>query len=55
MSFLLNKLIFKKFQVKKLLFHTSFSNVYMGLNKLTKESVAIKYEKIGGKYELLES
>ena len=55
MSFLLNKLIFKKFQVKKLLFHSHISNVYEGLNKLTNESVAIKDEKIGGKYDFLES
>ena len=55
MSFLLNKLIFNKFQAKKLLFNSSISNLYVGLNKLTNESVAIKSEKIGGKYDLLES
>ena len=55
MSSLVNKLIFKKFQVKKLLFNTNISNVYEGLNKITKEPVAMKFEKIGGKFELLES
>ena len=55
MSSLSNKLIFNKFQAKKLLFNSSSSKVYEGLNKLTKEPVAIKFEKIGGKYALLQS
>ena len=55
MSSLLNRLIFNKFQVKKLLFKSSSSKVYEGLNKKTKEPVAIKFEKIGGNFDLLES
>jgi len=55
MSSLSNRLIFNKFQAKKLLFNSSSSKVYEGLNKLTKEPVAIKFEKIGGKYALLQS
>ena len=55
MTSLSNRLIFKKFHVKKLLFNSNISKVYEGLNELTKEPVAMKFEKIGGKYELLES
>ena len=55
MSSLVNKLIFKKFQVKKLLYTSIMSKIYEGLNEITKEPVAMKFEKIGGKFELLES
>ena len=55
MSSLVNKLIFQKFQVKKLLMNTITSKVYEGLNKITKEPVAMKFEKIIGRFELLES
>ena len=50
-----NRLIFKKFRVKKLIKNSSISKVYEGINELTKERVAMKFEKIGGKYDLLES
>ena len=55
MTSLTHRLIFKKFLVKKLLFNSEISKVYEGLNKLTNEPVAMKFEKIGGKYDLLES
>ena len=42
-------LIFKKFRVLKHLSKGAFSDIYIGINKLTKEKVAIKVE---GRYEI---
>ena len=55
MSSLQNKLIFKKFSVGKLIHKSDVSLIYEGKNELTQEPVAMKFEKNGGKYELLES
>ena len=49
------KLIFKKFRTKRIISSTSSSYVYEGVNELTEEQVAMKFEKIAGKYNLLES
>jgi serine/threonine protein kinase len=38
------KIFFKKYKVKKLIFAGPFSSVYEGINELTKESVAMKFE-----------
>ena len=54
MKQLSNKIIFKKYQIKKLLSNTVFSNVYQGINILNKTPVALKVEK-KGKLEALES
>ena len=50
-----NKLIFKKFHVQKLIFNTHFTMVYEGINELNEEKVALKFEKIPGGHNLLES
>ena len=49
------KLIFKKYRVGKLIFKSKLSNVHEGINVLNGEQVAIKFEKTGQKYNLLES
>ena len=56
MSSLQKKLIFKKYRVIKNIYKSrETSAVYEGINELTKEHVAIKCEKIGEKYDNLES
>ena len=56
MSSLQKKLIFKKYRVIKNIYKSrETSAVYEGINELTKEHVAIKCEKIGEKYDDLES
>ena len=55
MSSFQNKLIFKKFSLGKLIHKSDVSLIYEGKNELTQEPVAMKFEKNGGKYELLES
>ena len=49
------RLIFKKFRIKKLICSTHCAMVYEGINELNEEPVALKFEKIGSKYDLLES
>ena len=55
MSSLPNRLIFKKFRVGKLINKTQISLIHEGVNIATKEHVAIKFEKIGDKYDFLQS
>ena len=55
MSLLQKRLIFKKFQVGKLINKTHISLIHEGVNIATKEHVAIKFEKIGDKYDFLQS
>ena len=56
MSSLQKKLIFKKYRFIKWIDKSKNTRaVYEGINELTKEHVAIKCEKIGGKYDNLES
>ena len=49
-----DKILFKKYKIKKLLSSTAFSNVYEGVNINNKMQVAIKIEK-QGKFEFLEA
>ena len=53
MSLLQKRLIFKKFQVGKLINKTHISLIHEGVNIEIKENVAIKLEKIGDKYDFL--
>ena len=55
MASLQKKLIFKKYKVGRLINKTHISSIYEGINKITKEQVAMKFEKIGDKYDFLES
>ena len=55
MASLQKRIIFKKYKVGKLINRTHISSIYEGINKITKESVAMKFEKIGNKYDFLES
>ena len=55
MDKLQKKLIFKKYRVEKKIYTSYLSTIYEGKNELTKEKVALKLEKIGSVYELLES
>ena len=55
MTSLQKKLIFKKFRVGKLIHKSEISLIYDGKNELTQEPVAMKFEKSGGKFDLLES
>ena len=55
MASLQKKLIFKKYKVEQLIAKTNISTIYKGINKITKEQVAMKFEKIGGKCNFLES
>ena len=49
------KIIFNKYQIKKLIAKTRFGWLYEGINIKDKESVAMKIEKRISKYNLLES
>ena len=53
MSSLQKRLIFKKYKVGKSIDKTHISSIYKGINIITKEQVAMKFEKIGGKYDFL--
>ena len=55
MSLLQKKLIFKKYRIVKVIYKTKKTTVYEGINELTKEHVAMKCEKIGGEFDILES
>ena len=48
------KIFFKKYKVKKLIHIGKFSSVYEGINILTNESIAMKFEEVS-KYNLLET
>ena len=50
-----NKLFFKKFRAGKLISNTNLAFIYSGINESNKEPVAMKFEKILGKYNFLES
>ena len=50
-----NKLIFKKFLVGSLIYKSNFSFIHEGINKNNKEQVAMKFEKILGNYNYIES
>jgi len=52
---LTKKLIFKKFQVGKLIYKSNLAAIHQGINILNGEQVAMKFEKIASKYNLLES
>ena len=54
-SKLKNKLIFKKFRTGKLIYNSNLAIIHEGINELNKEPVALKFEKISGKYNFLES
>ena len=54
-SQLKNKLIFKKFRLGELIYNSNLSSIYEGINEINKEQVAIKFEKIIGKYDFIES
>ena len=47
MASLQKRLIFKKYKVGKLINKTHISSIYEGINKKTKEPVAMKFEKNG--------
>ena len=49
------KIYFNKYKIKKLIIKTSCCFLYEGINIKNKEPVAMKFEKIKGKYNLLES
>ena len=49
------KLIFKKYRVGKLIYKSNLSTIHEGINELNGEQVALKFEKTGQKYNLLES
>ena len=49
-----NRIIFKKYKIKKLLFKSVFSYVYEGVNIKNNIPVTLKIEK-KGKYDLLET
>ena len=49
------KLILKKYRSIKYIFRSNKTIVYEGKNELTKEHVAMKCEKIGGKFDILEN
>ena len=53
MSSLQKRLVFKKYKVGKLIYKTQISLIHEGINEITKEQVAMKFEKIGGKFDLL--
>ena len=55
MSKLNKKLVFNKYRVKKLIATTPFGWIYEGVNEKSNEPIAMKFENIGGKYNLLES
>ena len=55
MASLTKKLIFKKYKVRQLICKTHISSIYEGINEISKEPIAMKFEKIGEKYNLLES
>ena len=46
MSSLRGKLIFKKFRVGNIIHKSDISLMYQGKNEITKEPVAMKFEKI---------
>ena len=54
-SKLKNKLIFQKFRVGKIIYDSILSSIHEGINVINKEQVAMKFEKIEGKYHFLES
>ena len=54
-SSLNNKLFFNKYKIKKLVYKTSLSSIYEGINIKDNEPVAIKLEKNSSKMNLLES
>ena len=43
-----DKIIFKKYLIKKLISSSAFSNVYEGINQINKTPVALKIEKNDG-------
>ena len=49
-----NRIIFKKYKIKKLIYKSVFSNVYEGMNIKDNIPVVLKIEK-KGKYDLLET
>ena len=51
---LMNKIIFKKYKIKRLMCESSFSQVYEGINIIKKTPVALKFEH-KTKFNLLES
>ena len=55
MSSLAKRLIFKKFRVGKLITKTHISLIHEGVNEVTNEQVAMKFERIGDKYNFLQS
>ena len=55
MSSLQKKLIFKKYRVIKYIYKSKKTIVYEGINELTKEHVAMKCEKTGGEFDILEN
>ena len=55
MSSLQKKLIFKKYRVIKYIYKSKKTIVDEGINELTKEHVAMKCEKIGGEFDILEN
>ena len=54
MDSLQKRLIFKKYIVGKLIKKTRISSIYEGINKINKEHVAMKFEKIGDNVDFLE-
>ena len=53
MSSLQKRLIFKKYRVGKLIEKTQISLIHEGVNETTEEPIAMKFEKIGGKFDYL--
>ena len=51
---LTDKIIFKKFRVGKSIYSSNLAFIHEGINGLNKEKVAMKFEKISAKYNLLE-
>ena len=52
---LTQKIFFKKYKVKKLICEGRFNSVYEGINILTNEPIAMKFESRKSKFNLLES
>ena len=55
MTSLEKRVISKKYKTLKLLDKTDISFIYEGSNVITKKKVAMKFERIGGKYNFLDS
>ena len=49
------KIFFNKYRIKKVIYNTCFSILFEGINEKDNKPVAMKFERKGGNYNLLES